>query len=120
IRLDLIKRMSMVPPAPNRLRGWPLGFRRKQRPAFDGSVGRNSETTENGSERDMDAKLKEVNESSAKCPVMHGGMTTTGSSTMQWWPNALNLDILHQHDTKPNPMGKDFDYRAELKKLDVA
>jgi len=53
------------------------------------------------------------------CPVMHGGMTATGASVMDWWPNALNLDILHQHDTKTNPLGKDFDYREELKKLDV-
>ncbi|RVU37748.1 catalase/peroxidase HPI [Hwanghaeella grinnelliae] len=54
-----------------------------------------------------------------KCPVMHGGNTSTGSSVMSWWPNALNLDILHQHDTKTNPMGKDFNYREEVKKLDV-
>jgi catalase-peroxidase len=71
-------------------------------------------------EENMVAKLKDVNDSSAKCPVMHGAMTATGSSNMDWWPNALNLDILHQHDTKTNPMGKDFDYREELKKLDVA
>ncbi|MGD8580277.1 MAG: catalase-peroxidase, partial [Lysobacterales bacterium] len=54
-----------------------------------------------------------------KCPVMHGGHTAVGKSNMDWWPNALNLDILHQHDTKPNPMGEDFDYREEVKKLDV-
>ncbi|WP_166964082.1 catalase/peroxidase HPI [Yeosuana marina] len=54
-----------------------------------------------------------------KCPVMHGGNTTTEKSVMDWWPNALNLDILHQHDTKTNPLGKGFDYREELKKLDV-
>ncbi len=54
-----------------------------------------------------------------KCPVMHGGLTVTGSSVTNWWPNALNLDILHQHDVKTNPMGKDFNYREELKKLDV-
>ena len=53
-----------------------------------------------------------------KCPVLHGGNTSTGT-TMEWWPKSLNLDILHQHDTKTNPMGKDFDYREELKKLDV-
>ena len=50
---------------------------------------------------------------------MHGGNTATEKSVMDWWPNALNLDILHQHDTKTNPLGKDFDYREELKKLDV-
>lgn len=57
--------------------------------------------------------------SAGKCPVMHGGNTATGVSVTQWWPNALNLDILHQHDTKTNPLGKDFNYREELKKLDV-
>jgi catalase-peroxidase len=56
---------------------------------------------------------------SGKCPVMHGGNTTVGASIMEWWPKALNLDILHQHDRKPNPLGPDFDYREELKKLDV-
>ena len=54
-----------------------------------------------------------------KCPVMHGGATALGNSVMEWWPNALNLDILHQHDLKTNPLGKDFNYREELKKLDV-
>ena len=54
-----------------------------------------------------------------KCPVMHGGNTMAGSSVTSWWPNSLNLDILHQHDTKTNPMGKDFNYREALKKLDV-
>ncbi|MEW6764544.1 MAG: catalase/peroxidase HPI [Pseudomonadota bacterium] len=53
-----------------------------------------------------------------KCPVMHGAHTAAGTSNMDWWPNALNLDILHQHDTKTNPMGKDFNYREEVKKLD--
>ena len=57
--------------------------------------------------------------SSGKCPVMHGGNTAMGSDNMDWWPNALNLDILHQHDTKVNPMGEDFDYLEELKTLDV-
>jgi catalase-peroxidase len=50
---------------------------------------------------------------------MHGGNTALGNSVMEWWPNALNLDILHQHDTKTNPLGKNFDYKEELKKLDV-
>ncbi|MBE0621191.1 MAG: catalase/peroxidase HPI [Burkholderiales bacterium] len=54
-----------------------------------------------------------------KCPVMHGGATSTSMSNMDWWPKALSLDILHQHDTKTNPLGADFDYRKELKKLDV-
>jgi catalase-peroxidase len=55
----------------------------------------------------------------AKCPVVHGGHTATRVSNTNWWPNALNLDILHQHDTKTNPFGPDFNYREELKKLDV-
>ncbi|MFN4354120.1 catalase/peroxidase HPI [Parvibaculum sp.] len=57
-----------------------------------------------------------------KCPVMHGGATTVskGTTNEDWWPNALNLDILHQHDTKTNPLGPDFNYREELKKLDFA
>jgi len=59
-------------------------------------------------------------ENAGKCPVMHGGATSTGMSNMEWWPKALNLDILHQHDFKTDPMGADFDYREEVKKLDVA
>ncbi|UTA79512.1 catalase/peroxidase HPI [Halomonas sp. XH26] len=55
---------------------------------------------------------------SGKCPVMHGGNTYTGTSNKDWWPEALNLDILHQHDRKTNPMDPDFDYREEVKKLD--
>lgn len=54
-----------------------------------------------------------------QCPVMHGGATSSNTSSVAWWPNALNLDILHQHDKKSNPMGEDFNYRNELKKLDV-
>ncbi|TXY14130.1 catalase/peroxidase HPI [Vibrio mimicus] len=57
--------------------------------------------------------------SSGQCPVMHGGLTSTSMSNMDWWPKALNLDILHQHDSKTNPLGADFNYREELKKLDV-
>lgn len=55
-----------------------------------------------------------------QCPVMHGGNTASGKTNMAWWPNALNLDILHQHDSKTNPMGPDFNYREEVQKLDVA
>ncbi len=54
-----------------------------------------------------------------KCPVMHGGNTSARQSSMDWWPDTLNLDILHQHDTKTNPMGSGFDYREAVKKLDV-
>jgi catalase-peroxidase len=55
----------------------------------------------------------------SKCPFNHGANTGSNSSVMSWWPNALNLDILHQHDTKTNPLGKDFNYRDEFKKLDL-
>jgi len=55
-----------------------------------------------------------------KCPVMHGGATSTSMSNMEWWPNALNLDILHQHDAKTNPLDPDFNYREAVKSLDVA
>ena len=54
-----------------------------------------------------------------KCPVMHGANTESANNVMAWWPKALNLDILHQHDSKTNPMGPSFNYRDELKKLDV-
>jgi len=53
-----------------------------------------------------------------KCPVMHGAITTTETDVMDWWPKALNLDILHQHDSKVSPL-KGFDYREALKSLDV-
>ena len=58
-----------------------------------------------------------------KCPVMHGAMTSnssTGQSNKDWWPDALNLNILHQHDRKSNPLGEDFNYREEFQKLDYA
>ena len=58
-------------------------------------------------------------EKADKCQIVHGAATTEGVANMEWWPNALNLDILHQHDAKTNPLGKDFSYREELKKLDV-
>lgn len=56
--------------------------------------------------------------SEAKCPFMHGGATETSQSNMAWWPNALNLDILHQQDVKTNPMGADFNYREAVQTLD--
>ena len=55
----------------------------------------------------------------SKCPVMHGGVTSASMSKSDWWPKALNLDILHQHDSKTNPLGQGFNYREEVKKLDV-
>ncbi len=56
-------------------------------------------------------------QSEGKCPVMHGGNTTMDEKPM-WWPKTLNLDILHQHDSKTNPMDPDFDYREVVKTLD--
>ena len=56
---------------------------------------------------------------SGKCPVMHGGNTAANASVMAWWPNALNLDILHQHDAKTNPQDDGYNYREEVKKLDI-
>lgn len=64
------------------------------------------------------AKQEETNET-GKCPVMHGGNTSSDKSVMNWWPKALNFDILHQHDTKSNPLNPSFNYYEELKKLDV-
>ncbi|MGN5056298.1 catalase/peroxidase HPI [Aeromonas veronii] len=58
--------------------------------------------------------------SAGKCPVMHGGTTSVETSRMEWWPKSLNLDILHQHDTKTNPLGAGFNYRETLKGLDMA
>jgi catalase-peroxidase len=54
-----------------------------------------------------------------KCPVMHGGATAMSTANMDWWPNALNLDILHQHDTKTDPIGPSFNYAEEFRKLDL-
>ncbi|WP_018386902.1 catalase/peroxidase HPI [Ancylobacter sp. FA202] len=59
-----------------------------------------------------------TNRPAGKCPVMHGAITEVGTSNMDWWPKALNLDILHQHDSKTNPLGKDFSYREQVKTLD--
>lgn len=56
--------------------------------------------------------------SAGKCPVMHGGNTSQAQPTTDWWPKTLNLDILHQHDVKTDPMGPDFDYQDAVKGLD--
>jgi catalase-peroxidase len=58
-----------------------------------------------------------------KCPVTGGTnkqATGKGTSNRDWWPNQLKLDILHQHSSKSNPMGRGFNYRKEFKKLDLA
>jgi len=61
----------------------------------------------------------ENNDSMGKCPVHHGGNTSSGTTNKAWWPKSLNLDILHQHDSKTSPFDADFNYHEELKKLDV-
>ncbi|MBD62812.1 MAG: catalase/peroxidase HPI [Gammaproteobacteria bacterium] len=64
---------------------------------------------------------KETQSSESKCPVMHGSLSSnssTGTSNQDWWPNQLNLNILHQHDRKTNPMDPDFNYAEEFNKLD--
>jgi len=60
-----------------------------------------------------------MSSSEGKCPVMHGGNTATGNDNMAWWPKTLNLDILHQHDRKTNPLDEDFNYAEAFKKLDL-
>jgi catalase-peroxidase len=64
--------------------------------------------------------MNEMSVPQAKCPVMHGANTSASRSAMGWWPEALNLDILHQHDRKTNPMGEGFSYREAVKSLDFA
>jgi len=59
------------------------------------------------------------NTKSGKCPFHHGANTEASTDVMNWWPKALNLDILHQHDTKTNPNGEKFNYAEEFKKLDL-
>lgn len=56
---------------------------------------------------------------SGKCPFSQGANTEIHDNVMEWWPKSLNLDILHQHDTKTNPLGDDFNYAEEFKKLDL-
>lgn len=60
-----------------------------------------------------------INKTSGKCPFMHGSNTAAEKSVTEWWPKSLNLDILHQHDTKTNPLGEHFNYKDALKTLDV-
>ncbi|APR71420.1 catalase/peroxidase HPI [Acinetobacter haemolyticus] len=61
----------------------------------------------------------QINTTSGQCPVLHGGNTEMQGGPMAWWPNALNLDILHQHDKKTDPMDPDFDYAKAFSELDL-
>ncbi|MCT4655054.1 MAG: catalase/peroxidase HPI [Cohaesibacter sp.] len=60
-----------------------------------------------------------TNVPAGKCPIIHGSNTIEENSVTEWWPNSLKLGILHQHDTKTNPFGEEFDYRKAVKSLDV-
>lgn len=73
-----------------------------------------------GFENSIPDQRKAMTDSSGKCPVAHGSLTSTAAASYSWWPNSLNLEILHQHDSKVNPLGRDFSYRTEFEKLDVA
>ena len=64
--------------------------------------------------------MEKTQPSSGTCPVMHGANTNAKDGHMAWWPKALNLDILHQHDTKTDPYGADFNYAEAFKSLDLA
>ncbi|MEJ8474647.1 catalase/peroxidase HPI [Roseibium algae] len=64
----------------------------------------------------MDAKV----EKTGMCPVAHGATNVSMQSNSDWWPNQLNLNILHQNSPLSDPMGEDFDYAEEFKKLDLA
>ncbi|MBD5771513.1 catalase/peroxidase HPI [Marinomonas colpomeniae] len=62
--------------------------------------------------------------SESKCPFNHGATeapqsAARGTANKDWWPNQLNVNLLHQHSKKSNPMGEDFDYAEEFKKLDL-
>jgi catalase-peroxidase len=61
----------------------------------------------------------EIPKTSGKCPVMHGGNTGGSNTNKNWWPKTLNLDILHQHDTKTNPFAENFNYAEAFNKLDL-
>ncbi|MEG2359169.1 hypothetical protein, partial [Acinetobacter sp.] len=64
--------------------------------------------------------MTDNSQAAGKCPFhQQGGNTSIASSNADWWPNALNLDILSQHDKKTNPMDPDFDYAAAFKSLDL-
>jgi catalase-peroxidase len=65
----------------------------------------------------MSNETRQGNTPSAKCPISHAG---GGPSTRDWWPNQLRLDLLHQHSSRSNPMGEDFDYAREFESLDYA
>lgn len=67
--------------------------------------------------------MDQVSSATGKCPFSHGSVTShnpSGTTNKHWWPNQLNLNILHQHDRKSNPMGEGFNYSDEFEKLDYS
>src|SRR5712671_305747 len=76
----------------------------------------NSMKTETGLERNMAA---ETDKSAGKCPVVHGTTNVGMRSNKDWWPNQLNLRILRQNSPQSDPMGKDFNYAEEFRKVDL-
>ena len=63
-----------------------------------------------------------TNSNGGKCPFSGGSVNQSADNqtkNQDWWPKSLNLDILHQHDTKTNPLGETFNYADEFKKLDL-
>ena len=66
--------------------------------------------------------MSDNNQAAGKCPVMHGSRTQRGGGgggAQDWWPEQINLGILHQYSGQADPMGRDFDYAEEFKKLDL-
>jgi len=83
---------------------------------------KNTSTSNGNGHANGHGKVWDVNESS-KCPFIGGAVqytAGTGTSNRDWWPNMLNLSILRQHSSLVNPMGEDFNYAEEFKKLDLA
>src|SRR5436305_12668695 len=75
---------------------------------------RNGKNREQRVESTMDAK---TDESAGKCPVMHTALVRR--SNRDWWPNQLNIQVLHQNSPLSDPMGEEFDYAKEFKTLDL-
>src|ERR1700719_3129406 len=82
-------------------------------PRIDDAYIRNGKKSRMRSESHMDAKTDD--NTAGKCPVVH----TTARVNRDWWPNQLNLQVLHQHSTLSDPMGDAFDYAKEFKSLDL-
>lgn len=72
-----------------------------------------------GTNKKGNTAMSQNNKTVSRCPVMHGANTEVSSQVMEWWPKALNLDILHQHDTKTDPLGETFNYREAFEQLDL-